>query len=222
MSPGDHVAECPEAFSEEHVFDGGENVSDFPAPLQDLIVLQFGLLPGAGYTGKWNFAAFQALHVARVFRGTDQFILATTHEIKQAIEELPDVGGAHKVLEAQIANTAPQIHPEIPLIEDAKKSVPPMQQSVTPRMKCAGLEPVDIGAFQFLPHARHHFRSGVVALTKRKNFVGARVTFADQISHALREDSGLPRAGAGDHQHRAMNVSDGLLLAFIVDDFRRE
>jgi hypothetical protein len=47
------------------------------------------------------------------------------------------------------------------------------------------------------------------------------VTFADQTSHALREDSGLPRAGAGDHQHRAMNVSDGLLLAFIGDDFRR-
>jgi hypothetical protein len=47
------------------------------------------------------------------------------------------------------------------------------------------------------------------------------MTFADKVGHALREDGGLPRARAGDHQHRAMNVSDGLMLPFIGNNLRR-
>jgi hypothetical protein len=47
------------------------------------------------------------------------------------------------------------------------------------------------------------------------------VTFADEVGHALREDGSLPGPSAGDHQHRPMNVSDGLLLPFIGDDLSR-
>jgi len=41
------------------------------------------------------------------------------------------------------------------------------------------------------------------------------VTLADEVGHALREHGCLPRTGAGDHQHRTMHVSNGLLLPFI-------
>jgi hypothetical protein len=47
------------------------------------------------------------------------------------------------------------------------------------------------------------------------------VAFANEVGHALREDGGLPGPGAGDHEHRTMNVSNGLLLPFIGNNLRR-
>ncbi len=218
---GDHVAEGAQVFFQEHVFNGGENASNLLAALQDLRLFQLPLLLRARNTGKRDLAAFQALNVERVLCRSDQFVLATTHEIEQAIEELADVGSTDKVFKAQIANTAPQVHPEILVVEHAKTSAATLKQSIAPGMKGAGLQAVEGGPLQFRSHAGHHFRGGIVGIGERNNFVRAGVTFADEIGHALREDGGLPGAGAGDHQHRAINVSDGLLLAFIGNDLRR-
>jgi hypothetical protein len=44
------------------------------------------------------------------------------------------------------------------------------------------------------------------------------MTFANKISHPLRKDSRLARAGAGDHQHRPLNVFDSSLLMFVGED----
>jgi len=125
------------------------------------------------------------------------------------------------VFEAQIANTAAQVHPEILVVEHAKTSAAALEQSVAPCMEGAGLQTVDAGPLQFPSYAGQHLRGGIVGIGERNNFVRAGVTFADEVGHALREDSGLPGAGAGDHQHRAMKVSDGLLLAFIGNDLCR-
>jgi hypothetical protein len=35
------------------------------------------------------------------------------------------------------------------------------------------------------------------------------------MGYALRQDCGLAGAGAGDHQHRTVDVLDGLALAFV-------
>jgi hypothetical protein len=88
-------------------------------------------------------------------------------------------------------------------------------------MKGASLQAGDGATLQFPSDAGHHLRGGIVGVGKRKNFVRAGVTFAEEVGHALREHGGLPRAGPGNHQHRTMNVSNGLLLAFIGDDLRR-
>jgi hypothetical protein len=125
------------------------------------------------------------------------------------------------VLEAQIANPAPQEHPEILLVEHAKTSAAALQKSVTPRMKSAGLQAVDGGTLQFFSNSGQHLRRGIVGVSERNNFVRARVTFANQISQALREDGRLPSTRAGNHQQRPMNVSDGLLLSLIGNDLRR-
>src|ERR1039458_9366042 len=145
----------------------------------------------------------------------------TTLFRSQAVEELTDIGSADKMLEPQLANTASQVHPEIFVVEHTKIGAATLEQSVAPGMKCAGLQAADGTTLQFPSNASQHFCGGVVGIGERKNFVRAGMTFADEVGHALREDGGLPRAGAGDHQHRAMNVSDGLPLAFIGDDFRR-
>src|SRR5208282_5915526 len=167
---GDHVPEGAQVPFQQHVFHGGKNASDLLAALQDLDLFQFRLLLRAGNTGKRDLAAFKALNVERVLCRADQVVLATTHEIEQAIEELPDVGSAHKVFEAQIANTAAQVHPEILVVEHAKTSAATLQQSVAPSMKCAGLQAVDDGSLQFPSHAGQHLRGGIVGIGERNNF----------------------------------------------------
>ena len=72
---------------------------------------------------------------------------------------------------------------------------------------------------QFRAHALLHFGGGVVGVGERKNFVRAGVALANQVGDALREDGSLAGAGAGNHQHRSMNVLDGLPLAFVGDEF---
>jgi hypothetical protein len=47
------------------------------------------------------------------------------------------------------------------------------------------------------------------------------VALADEVSHPLRQHCGLTRAGASNHQQRAMNMPNGLLLALVENDFRR-
>jgi hypothetical protein len=88
-------------------------------------------------------------------------------------------------------------------------------------MKGAGLQAVDGGALQFFSDASHHFRSGIVGIGERNNFIRASVTFANEISHALRQDGSLSSAGARDHQHRTINVSDSLPLPFIGNNLGR-
>src|SRR6266478_5981993 len=174
----------------------------------------------AGDTRKRNLAALNALDIAAILPRADQFVLAPPHELEQIVEELADVGSTHEVLQTQIADTASQEHPEILLVEHTETSAAAVEQSVAPRMEGAGLQAVDGGTLQFLSHASLHLRRGVIGIGERQNFVRASVPFADEASHALREHGGLPRAGSGDHQHRTMNVSNGLLLAFIGEDLR--
>jgi hypothetical protein len=88
-------------------------------------------------------------------------------------------------------------------------------------MKCAGLETVAVPALEFCADAPIHLVGGVFGISKRKNLAGPSVPFANQAGDALRHHSGLPRPRASNHQHRAMNVSNGLLLAFIGNDLRR-
>ena len=126
------------------------------------------------------------------------------------------------MLQAQIANTAAQEHPQVLIVEHTKTSAATLEQSVAPGMKSAGLQPVDGRTLQFSLHARQHFRGRIVGIGERKNFVRAGVAFANQVGHALREDGSLPSAGAGDHQHRPINVFDGLPLALIGNDLRRK
>src|ERR1019366_597992 len=155
---GNHVAEGAQVFFPEHVFHGGKNASDFLAALQDLDLFQFRLLLRAGNTGKRDLAAFKALNVERVLCRADQFVLAASHEIKQAIEKLADIRSTDKVFEAQIANTAAQVHPEVLVVDHAKTSAATLEKSVAPGMEGAGLQAVDDRTPQFPSYAGHHFR----------------------------------------------------------------
>jgi len=147
--------------------------------------------------------------------------VAATHEFEQAVEKLPDISGADEMLEAKIANAAAEKNPEIFIVEHVKTGAPKLKQSVTPRMEGTRLEALDGRPLQFGANAGQHLGCGIVGVGEGDDFVGAGVTFADEVGHSLHENRSLPRASAGDDQHGAVNVFDGLALAFIGNDLRK-
>jgi hypothetical protein len=60
----------------------------------------------------------------------------------------------------------------------------------------------------------------VLTVGSRKNLCRLSVTLADEAGNALREHQRFPGTGAGDNQHRTMDVLDGLKLAIIEGDLR--
>jgi len=86
-------------------------------------------------------------------------------------------------------------------------------------MKCACLQPSIAVPFQFPRTRGQHLRSRIFGISERKNFVGPSMPFANEIGNALRKNGGLTGASAGDHEHRAMHVSNGLLLPFVSAEF---
>lgn len=93
-----------------------------------------------------------------------------------------------------------------------------MQQSVAPGMEGASLQAVDVGTLEFLANTGQHLASGIVGVSKRKNFVGASMALTNKVSDPLREDSRLPSPSAGNYQHRTCNVCDRLLLMLVRKD----
>ncbi len=145
----------------------------------------------------------------------DQFVLAAAHEIQQGVEELAHIGGANEILQPQIANVAPQINPKIFVVEDSEVGLAAMEQAIAPGMKGEHLKAVSVLSLEFRLYAPLHFFGGVVGVGKSKNLVGARTALTDQMGNTLREDSRLSGAGAGQNQHRAMDVLNGFPLAFV-------
>ncbi len=140
----------------------------------------------------------------------------------KAAEKLPHIRRPHKMLQPQVANTSPQKYPQDPVVEHAKSHAASMQQPIAPSVKSSGLQPVDPGPrqrpLQFLAHPPHHFRRGIVGIGQRQNFVRTSMPFADQVGHALRQDSSLPCPRARNHQHRPMNMLNSLPLPLIGDN----
>ena len=87
-------------------------------------------------------------------------------------------------------------------------------------MKGHDLEAVGVLTFQFGVHALLHFFRSVIGIGKGQNFVRTCVAFADQVGDPLRENGCLTGAGSRHHQHRAMDVLDGLPLALVGLNFR--
>jgi hypothetical protein len=96
-----------------------------------------------------------------------------------------------------------------------------VKQSIAPGVKSASLQVADGGTLQFRFNAGLHLRGGILGVRERNNFAGAGVPFANEVGDALREDGCFSRASSRDHQHRTMDVFDGLLLALIGNDLRR-
>ena len=109
MGTDNHVAEGAQVSFLQHVLDLREDAGNFAATFQYLAIRQRVLrFPNPRHG---HLAAFQLPYVARILFHRYQFIMAITHEAKQVIKELPDIGGADKILEMEFVQPASKVNP---------------------------------------------------------------------------------------------------------------
>jgi hypothetical protein len=76
----------------------------------------------------------------------------------------------------------------------------------------------DFSAEQFANTAVHLYGC-VDSVGEGENLVGAGMALLNEVLDAVSEDRSLSGARAGDHQHRPMDVLDGLPLAVIRNEW---
>ena len=67
-------------------------------------------------------------------------------------------------------------------------------------------------AAEHAPDARLHFPGGLVGEGHREDALDRHPMLLDEVDDARREHPGLARAGAGEHEHGAVDVLHGLTL----------
>src|SRR5580698_4562968 len=140
MCVSDHVAKCAEIVFMQHALDRREYAGDFLAASNDLFVRQsIGIFR---FTDPRNgdLAPLKLMHISSVFLRVDQIILAAPHETQEIMEKLADIGCAHEVVQAQVADTLPQIDPQILVIEHAELFTAPAQELIAIFMEGGDLQ----------------------------------------------------------------------------------
>ena len=151
----------------------------------------------------------------------DQFILAAAHEIEKIVKELADVGRADEIFQAQFADSPPQVHPQILVIEHLERPSAPLQKRIAPGMKRARLQTFDVCALEFRAHPSLHFRGRIVGVGERQNLIGPRVAPPYQVRDALNQDGSFARPRARENHHRPMNMLNGFPLTFVGNNLLR-
>ena len=82
-------------------------------------------------------------------------------------------------------------------------------------MKCRNPQAGQVGPMQFVLNPLSHFLGGILGISDGEDFVGPRMTFANQIRDALGQNCGLPRARTGDDQERTVDVLNSFALAVV-------
>ena len=90
-----------------------------------------------------------------------------------------------------------------------------IEQIVAILVKSREAQAGEVGPAQLVLHPLPHFLGRILGVSDGQDFVGPGVSFADQVGDAPGEDGGLPRARAGDDQHRPVDVLDRFALALV-------
>jgi len=117
VSMGNHVPEGSQILLSQHSFDDRIDVGDLLAALADLFIGEGGDILRLRHPRNREFPALQAANVLLIALRPNQFVLTSADEVQQVIQELGNLGGAHKIIELQFADTASQINPEILVID---------------------------------------------------------------------------------------------------------
>src|SRR5262249_50646990 len=92
---------------------------------------------GGCHAWNWQLPMKQTFHVGMVFVRSDQFVLATAHEIVQIEKKLAHICRANEIGEMKLTNALPKIDPKVLVIEHPKLTPGPNQQVVAVGMKGA-------------------------------------------------------------------------------------
>ena len=168
-----------------------------------------------------------------------QLVVTAAEELQQVLEKLSRRGGLDVVLQLASRRCGGEAERTGLCRRGAETWCPPpaagdsnRNGTCAPASRCAQLagrlRAIDLRIQRLLlagrgmqdgGNARDQFRGGVSRVGDGENFVGAGSAGLDQVRDTTSEDRGLAGAGAGDHQHGAMNVLDSLLLLAGRDEF---
>ena len=216
VGAGNHMAESAEIFFGEPALHGGEYAGDLAATAQHLGVVENIL--GFRDAGDGNFPTLEALDVLGVFFRRDQFIVTAADEIQQVVQELGNIGGADVMFQAQFADAAAQVDPEILVVEDAEIFVDALKQVKAVVVEGGGIH---LFAAEKFADAVAHFVGRISRVSKGEDLVGVGVALAHQTLDAVSENRSLACAGARNHEHGSVDVLDGFALALVGNKGRR-
>ena len=141
--------------------------------------------------------------------------MAVPEEGQQVIEKLAEPGGANVVVQVQFTDAAAQINPQVLIVHHPEFLAALVEESVAIIMKGRKAKAGEVGPAQLLLHPLPHLLRRILGVGDGQDFVGPGVSFADQMGDAPGEDGGLPRARAGDNQHRPVDMFDSFALALV-------
>ena len=182
--------------------------------------------------GMWNLAALQLGDVGVVIGRSAQLIVTTAEELQQIFQELSRSGSLDVVLQLHVADAAAQQDEQVFVVEELKLGARVLQKSIAVGMKGVRLQTAgeqllgSLGTLQLRikrrllveirvqdgRHAMNQLGGGVARVGDGEDFVGTRGFSLDEVGDAARQHRGLAGSGAGDNQHGAVDVLDGLAL----------
>ena len=143
--------------------------------------------------------------------------MAIVDKLQQIGEKLPHIGGANKIFQPQIADSAAQINPQILFVEHAEILVRAFEQVEAVIVKRRGMNRFPA---EQLAQALAHLGSRIIRIGEGQNLVRLRMPIANQARNAMGQNRSLPRARAGHHEHRPADMFDGFALAVVRDERR--
>src|SRR5215467_2971320 len=126
--------------------------------------------------------------------------MAAPDEVEEIIEEFSDVGGAHKIIQAQLAEVTAEKNPQLFIVEDFEFAIRTDQQVVAIVVKRRDPDRLGSGATQGVAQTCAHLVGGVYRVGERENLVGTGISLPDQMRDAACEDGCFTRACARDQQ----------------------
>src|SRR5437870_2539261 len=180
----DHVAEGAEVLFSQHPFYRGEYRRDLTAAAQHFLIRN--LIFRLSNPRDGQLASAELGDIIRVLVRAHQFVLTAPHEVQKVVEKLADVGGTDEKIQMEFADALAQINPKILVVEHTETFAVNVKQVIAVRVKRAGLNRAVCP--KLLPHAFAHFLSCVEGVSESQNFVGAGVTFTNEVGDSARDD----------------------------------
>src|SRR5579862_7566252 len=130
----------------QHTFHSGENPRDLLTAAVNVSLAKSLHIFRFADPGDGHFAATHLADEFRIFRGSDQLILATAHEVEEIEKKLCGIRGFDEILEIEFAEMAAKENPEISVFDEIKALAMSDQKLVAKGVEGFRLQLGNVGA----------------------------------------------------------------------------
>src|SRR5262249_8238934 len=138
-----------------------------------------------------QLSALQAVDIAGILLRSNEFILAAPQKVQEIVEKLAHIGGAHKMLQMQLADSLAQLDPQILVSEQPERLAAANQDAVAVFMKGTDVQGAEIHSAELRLHPASHLLGAVLGISDSQDFIGLGVALANEASDSLGKHRGL-------------------------------